>query len=61
DTSMMIPFSFSRIIPAPAPVELDAPSTNIVHLSASLVKEAGLVISATKSAKTCDFSAFLLS
>ncbi|PNX66135.1 hypothetical protein L195_g062913, partial [Trifolium pratense] len=36
---MMIPFSFSRIIPAPAPVALDAPSTNIVHLSASLVVE----------------------
>ncbi|MCI75255.1 hypothetical protein A2U01_0096523, partial [Trifolium medium] len=34
DTSMRRPFSFSRIIPAPAPVGPEAPSTKIVHLSA---------------------------
>ncbi|PNX67330.1 hypothetical protein L195_g063466, partial [Trifolium pratense] len=34
DTSISIPSSFSSMIPAPAPVGLDAPSTKIVHLSA---------------------------
>ncbi|MCI72285.1 hypothetical protein A2U01_0093548, partial [Trifolium medium] len=37
DTSICIPSSFSRMIPALAPVALDAPSTKIVHLSAPFV------------------------
>ncbi|MCI50429.1 hypothetical protein A2U01_0071673, partial [Trifolium medium] len=37
DTSIKIPFSFSRMIPAPAPVALEAPSTKIVHLSAPFI------------------------
>ncbi|MCI55593.1 hypothetical protein A2U01_0076844, partial [Trifolium medium] len=41
-----MPFSFSRMIPAPAPVALDAPSTKIVHLSAPSVGDTELVISA---------------
>ncbi|MCI85122.1 hypothetical protein A2U01_0106401, partial [Trifolium medium] len=49
------------MILAPAPVELDAPSTKIVHLSAPSFEDVGAVISATKSAKTCALSAFLLS
>ncbi|MCI80900.1 hypothetical protein A2U01_0102172, partial [Trifolium medium] len=61
DTSIRMPFSFSRMIPAPAPVGLDAPSTKIVHLSAPSFEDAGAVISATKSARTCALSAFLLS
>ncbi|MCI51117.1 hypothetical protein A2U01_0072361, partial [Trifolium medium] len=32
-----MPFSFSRMIPAHAPVAFEAPSTKIVHLSASSV------------------------
>ncbi|MCI89404.1 hypothetical protein A2U01_0110692, partial [Trifolium medium] len=55
------PRSYSRMIPAPAHVELEAPSTKIIHLSASSAGDAGLVISATKSAHTCSFRAFLLS
>ncbi|MCI81632.1 hypothetical protein A2U01_0102906, partial [Trifolium medium] len=47
-----MPFSFSRMIPAPAPVGPDAPSTKIVHLSAPSFEEAGAVISAMKSART---------
>ncbi|MCI93769.1 hypothetical protein A2U01_0115067 [Trifolium medium] len=58
---MRTPFSFSRMIPAPAPVGPEAPSTKIVHLSAPSLEEAGAVISATKSAKTCALRAFLLS
>ncbi|MCI51590.1 hypothetical protein A2U01_0072834, partial [Trifolium medium] len=61
ETSIRIPRSFSRMIPAPAPVELEAPSTKIVHLSAPSAEDAGLVISAMKSANTCAFKAFLLS
>ncbi|MCI59448.1 hypothetical protein A2U01_0080703, partial [Trifolium medium] len=34
-------FSFSRMIPAPAPIGLDAPSMKIVHLSAPSVGVAG--------------------
>ncbi|MCI63567.1 hypothetical protein A2U01_0084824, partial [Trifolium medium] len=56
-----MPFSFSRMIPTPAPVALEAPSTKIVHLSAPLVGDDGFVISATKSARTCALRAFLLS
>ncbi|MCI75377.1 hypothetical protein A2U01_0096646, partial [Trifolium medium] len=55
-----MPFSFSRIIPAPAPVGPEAPSTKIVHLSAPSFEETGAVISAMKSAKTCALRAFLL-
>ncbi|MCI65882.1 hypothetical protein A2U01_0087140, partial [Trifolium medium] len=61
DTSIRMPFSFSRMIPAPAPVRPEAPSTMIVHLSASSCEEAGAVISATKAAKTCALRTFLLS
>ncbi|MCI64648.1 hypothetical protein A2U01_0085906, partial [Trifolium medium] len=42
-----MPFLFSRMIPALAPVGPEAPSTNIVHLSAPSFEEAGAVISAT--------------
>ncbi|MCI82002.1 hypothetical protein A2U01_0103276 [Trifolium medium] len=56
-----MPFSFSKMIPAPAPVGPEASSTKIVHLSAPSFEEATDVISATKSAKTCDLRAFLLS
>ncbi|MCI80338.1 hypothetical protein A2U01_0101609, partial [Trifolium medium] len=56
-----MPFSFSRMIPAPDPVGPEAPSTKIVHLSAPSFEEDGAVISATKSAKTCALRAFLLS
>ncbi|MCI46298.1 hypothetical protein A2U01_0067538, partial [Trifolium medium] len=45
ETSIMVPASFSRMIPAPAPVELDAPSTKMVHLSALLLGSAGKIIS----------------
>ncbi|MCI89950.1 hypothetical protein A2U01_0111239, partial [Trifolium medium] len=48
-----MPFLFSRMIPAPAPVGPEAQSTKIVHLSAPSFEEDGAVISATKSAKTC--------
>ncbi|MCI64702.1 hypothetical protein A2U01_0085960 [Trifolium medium] len=60
-TSIRMSFSFSRMIPAPAPVGPEAPSTKIVHLSAPSFEEAGSVISATKSAKTCALRAFMLS
>ncbi|MCI96427.1 hypothetical protein A2U01_0117727, partial [Trifolium medium] len=60
-TSMRMPFSFSRMISAPAPVGPEAPSTKIVHLSARSFEEVGAVISAMKSAKTCALRAFLLS
>ncbi|MCI47989.1 hypothetical protein A2U01_0069232, partial [Trifolium medium] len=43
-----MPFLFSRMIPTPAPVGPEAPSTEIVHLSAPSFDEAGDVISATK-------------
>ncbi|CAJ2644831.1 unnamed protein product [Trifolium pratense] len=52
DSSISIPSSFSRMILAPAPVALDAPSTKIVHLSASSIEGDGLVISAMKLART---------
>ncbi|MCI52550.1 hypothetical protein A2U01_0073795, partial [Trifolium medium] len=39
-----MPFSFSRIIHALAPVGPEAPSTKIVHLSAPSFEEAGAVI-----------------
>ncbi|MCI62181.1 hypothetical protein A2U01_0083438, partial [Trifolium medium] len=42
-----MPFSFSRMIPAPAPVGSEASSTNIVHLFSPSFEEAGAVISAT--------------
>ncbi|MCI85968.1 hypothetical protein A2U01_0107247, partial [Trifolium medium] len=61
DTSIKMPFSFSRIIPVLAPVGPEAPSTKIVHFSAPSFEEAGAAISATKSAKTCALRAFLLS
>ncbi|MCI88999.1 hypothetical protein A2U01_0110287 [Trifolium medium] len=56
-----MPFSFSRMIPAPAPVAFEALSTKIIHLSAPFVAGDGFVISAMKSARTCALSAFLLS
>ncbi|MCI40693.1 hypothetical protein A2U01_0061926, partial [Trifolium medium] len=45
ETSIRMPFSFSRMIPAPALVALDAPSTKIIHLSAASVGDTGVVIS----------------
>ncbi|MCI59879.1 hypothetical protein A2U01_0081134 [Trifolium medium] len=56
-----MPFSFSRMIPAHAPVGPEAPSTKIVHLFAASFEQAGVVISAMKSARTCALRAFLLS
>ncbi|MCI40811.1 hypothetical protein A2U01_0062044, partial [Trifolium medium] len=61
ETSIRMPFSFSRMIPTPASVALDALSTKIVYLSAPSVGDVGLVISATKSARTYALMAFLLS
>lgn len=57
DSPITIPSSFSMMMPAPLPLELDDPSTKMVHIPFSF-SSIGKVVSATKSANARAFSAF---